>query len=74
MSRMRKTILITGASSRLGRGMASEFAQRGRDPALCARRLDRLEELRAALAVGTAGLRAASSAAAAYCKNELNES
>ena len=43
---MRKTILITGASSGLGRGMAREFAAMGRDLALCARRVDRLEELK----------------------------
>jgi len=46
---MRKTILITGASSGLGRGMAREFAARGRDLALCARRTDRLDELKAEL-------------------------
>jgi short-subunit dehydrogenase len=43
---VRQNILITGASSGLGRGMAREFAARGRNLALCARRLDRLEELR----------------------------
>lgn len=43
---MRQNILITGASSGLGRGMAREFAARGRSLALCARRTDRLEELR----------------------------
>ena len=46
---MRKTILITGASSGLGSGMAREFAKMGRDLALCARRVDRLEELKAEL-------------------------
>jgi len=43
---MRKNILITGASSGLGAGMAREFARKGRNLALCARRLERLEELR----------------------------
>ncbi len=44
---MRQNILITGASTGLGRGMALEFAARGRNPALCARRLPLLEGLRA---------------------------
>jgi short-subunit dehydrogenase len=46
----RQTILITGASSGLGAGMARAFAAKGRDVALCARRVDRLEELKADLA------------------------
>ncbi|MBW8752147.1 MAG: SDR family oxidoreductase [Propionibacteriales bacterium] len=43
---MRKTILITGASSGLGAEMARQFAARGHDLALCARRTDKLEALR----------------------------
>ncbi|MGE2734866.1 SDR family oxidoreductase [Mycolicibacterium vaccae] len=45
----RQKILITGASSGLGAGMARAFAAKGRDLALCARRTDRLEELKAEL-------------------------
>jgi short-subunit dehydrogenase len=46
---MRKNILITGASSGLGRGMAREYAAMGRDLALCARRVERLDELKSEL-------------------------
>ena len=46
---MRKRILITGASSGLGHGMAIEFAKQGCDLALCARRTERLESLKAQL-------------------------
>lgn len=45
----RRRILISGASSGLGAEMARQFAARGRDLALCARRIERLEELRADL-------------------------
>ncbi|WP_207569087.1 SDR family oxidoreductase [Mycobacterium decipiens] len=45
----RQKILITGASSGLGAGMARAFAGKGRDLALCARRTDRLEELKTEL-------------------------
>lgn len=43
---MRERILITGASSGLGAGMARKFARCGRTLALCARRLERLEALK----------------------------
>ena len=46
---MRKNILITGASSGLGHGMAIEFAKQGCNLALCARRADRLEALKTQL-------------------------
>lgn len=42
----RKNILITGASSGLGKGMAREFAKQGCNLALCARRVENLEELK----------------------------
>jgi short-subunit dehydrogenase len=45
----RANILITGASTGLGAGMAREFAARGRNLALCARGIEQLEQLRAEL-------------------------
>lgn len=45
----RQNILITGASSGLGKGMAIEFAKLGRNLALCARRVERLTDLQAEL-------------------------
>ena len=44
-----KTILITGASSGLGEGMARLFAKLGYNLAICARRTDRLESLQTEL-------------------------
>ena len=44
-----KTILITGASSGLGEGMARLFAKLGYNLAICARRTDRLENLKSEL-------------------------
>ena len=46
----RKTILITGASSGLGAEMARQFAALGHDLALCARRLEKLDTLKAEIA------------------------
>jgi short-subunit dehydrogenase len=43
----RKTILITGASSGLGAEMARQFAGLGHDLALCARRIEKLDALKA---------------------------
>ena len=43
---IRQNILITGASSGLGEGMAREYARLGRNLALCARRTDRLDALK----------------------------
>lgn len=42
----RRTILITGASSGLGAEMARQFAAKGRNLGLCARRVERLEGLK----------------------------
>ena len=44
-----KTILITGASSGLGEGMARLFAKLGYNLAICARRTERLESLKSEL-------------------------
>ncbi|WP_313895952.1 SDR family oxidoreductase [Streptomyces sp. YIM 98790] len=52
----RRNILITGASSGLGEQMAREFAARGRNLALCARRTDRLQALRAELLAARPGI------------------
>jgi len=53
---MRRNILITGASSGLGEGMAREFAARGHRLALCARRSERLEKLKAELEAAHPGV------------------
>ena len=51
------TTLITGASSGLGAEMARQLADRGHDLALCARRTERLEELRDELLAAHPGRR-----------------
>ncbi|MEU5059999.1 MULTISPECIES: SDR family oxidoreductase [Streptomyces] len=53
---VRSKILITGASSGLGEGMARTFAALGRDLALCARRADRLQALRKELLAAHPGI------------------
>jgi short-subunit dehydrogenase len=58
----RQKILITGASSGLGAGMARAFAAKGRDLALCARRTDRLDELKAELTSRFPGINVATAA------------
>ena len=46
----RKNVLITGASSGLGAEMARQFAALGHDLALCARRIEKLDALKAEIA------------------------
>jgi short-subunit dehydrogenase len=55
----RRRILITGASAGLGAEMARQFAAKGRDLALCARRVDRLEALRIELTAAHPNIRVA---------------
>lgn len=54
---MRKSIIITGASAGLGEEMARQFADLGYDLGLCARRAERLEDLRESLLAAVPGLR-----------------
>ena len=56
MGKTRNRILISGASSGLGEEMARRFAAQGKDLALCARRLDRLESLREELLAAPPGI------------------
>ena len=52
-----KTVLITGASSGLGEGMAKLFAKLGYNLAICARRVDRLERLQSELTAAYPNIR-----------------
>ena len=54
---MSKNILITGASSGLGDGMARQFAKLGYNLALCARRVERLEKLKSELEAAHPGIK-----------------
>ena len=54
---VRQRIFITGASAGLGEGMARRFAAMGRDLALVARRVDRLEALKKELLDAHPGIR-----------------
>lgn len=54
---MRKNILITGASTGLGEGMARAWAAMGCNLALCARRADKLEALQQELTARHPGIR-----------------
>jgi short-subunit dehydrogenase len=53
---VRKNILITGASAGLGEEMARQFAAKGRNLALCARRTENLDRLRAELLAAHPGI------------------
>ena len=54
---VRQNILITGASSGLGAEMARQFAAKGRNLALCARRIERVDELAGQLRRDNPGIR-----------------
>jgi len=59
---VRQRILITGASSGLGEGMARRFAAQGRDLALVARRADLLQSLEKELLAAHPGIRVVTAA------------
>jgi short-subunit dehydrogenase len=59
---VRKNIVITGASAGLGEGMARQFAAKGRNLALAARRTDRLDRLADELRTAHPGIRVVTAA------------
>ncbi len=66
---MTKSVVITGASSGIGAALAHEFASRGYNIALCARRVEKLESLKQELAKSNSAIKVIS---AALDVNELD--
>ena len=66
---MTKSVVITGASSGIGAALAHEFASRGYNIALCARRVEKLESLKQELANSNSAIQVIS---AALDVNELD--
>jgi len=66
---MTKSVVITGASSGIGAALAREFANRGYNIALCARRVEKLESLKKELAEKNSNIQVIS---AALDVNELD--
>lgn len=66
---MTKSVVITGASSGIGAALAREFASRGYNIALCARRIEKLESLKQELAQKNSNIKVIS---AALDVNELD--
>lgn len=59
---MTKSVVITGASSGIGAALAREFASRGYNIVLCARRLEKLESLKKELSEKHSNIKVISSA------------
>jgi short-subunit dehydrogenase len=66
---MTKSVVITGASSGIGAALAREFASRGYNIALCARRVEKLESLKQELSQNHSNIQVIS---AALDVNELD--
>ena len=66
---MTKSVVITGASSGIGAALAREFASRGYNIALCARRVEKLESLKQELSKNHSNIQVIS---AALDVNELD--
>ena len=71
MTTTRHNILITGASSGLGEGMAREYARMGRNLALCARRTDRLDALKTELEAAHPGIKVVVQIGRASCRERV---